>query len=1030
MSYIKNKISILALCACLSFPGVLGLAQNADPFMLLKGVVVDEFGKPISGALLKSENGKCEYLTKIDGSYEINIKDGSQYITISYIGYDDKKVLLEKQEDLESIQLSYDAGKMDEMIDLGYMALPRRAVTGAVSRALGSDLSKSPEANLTKTFAGRFSGLTTVESDAELSRGALSSASTGVTLLIRGLSTVNGRQPLVIVDGIISPNTNYTYITPDEIESVTVLKDAATTAIYGIQGANGVISIKTKQGHIGKTKVDVKFDQSFQQMTKEPLFINSADYAEMRNQAGYNDGLGAYSQFSKDAVEQFRVGGNELYPNNNWYKMFIRPLTLMSRVGVNVKGGTDRVRYFSNVNYMHQQLPFKTANESGSKYDPTPKNDWFNFRSNIDLKINDYLTGFMRLSGNIKTEKTAGYGNLTIYNHLFNLPPTISGPLTPVGEGISNGNQVVTHDNEKYPVYGMLNRSGYIQSMVANINAQAGLTLDMGFFTKGLSLSGVMAYQTNSVNTTTTTQNFERYVRSKDLSKLEFELLGSDSNTPLSYGKGSSFYYNLNLYANLDYKRTFGDHSINAMAYIFYLQQEKEVTSGSGMLPYKRESLGATATYGYKNRYFVKADLGYSGSEQFHPDHRYIATPAISAAWIVSDEMFMDNLTWLSNLKLRASYGITANDQLGDQRFLYLDYIDASGNEGLKGNPELTAEKMKKQNYGFDLGLFNELSVSFDWYKSLCNNMLVSSAGLIPEYQGTSLSNYPKTNTGKMENHGFEIEAMYDKKINEDWSFSVGGAFSYNKNKVISINESPYSDDYAYSYRTEGYSIGQNWGYLIDYSNGNGMFNFKEELENSGLTYAFGTPRVGDFIYKDLNGDKVIDEKDKAPIMNSSLPSQYYSFSGGFKYKGFEVNLLFQGASKVSRVIGGVGAYESEYQGVFNDIHLKAWTPERWNNGEEITYPALSLKESTNHQPNSFFIMDASYLRLRNAEIAYTLPMNLTKKIFAERIRFSLSGQNLFTVDHMRSKHIDPEIADMGSFQPYRVYNIGVSLTF
>ena len=509
------------------------------------------------------------------------------------------------------------------------------------------------------------------------------------------------------------------------------------------------------------------------------------------------------------------------------------------------------------------------------------------------------------------------------------------GPVTPFGEGILNGNQVITHDNEKTPVYGMLNRSGYIQALVANINAQAGLVLDLSFLTKGLSLSGVMAYQTNSVNQTTTTQNFERYVRSKDFSKLDFSLLGSDSNTPLAYGKSSSFYYNLNLFANVNYSRQFGDHSIDALGYIFYLQQEKENASGSQILPYKRENLGLSATYGYKKRYFVKADLGYSGSEQFHPDNRYVATPAISAAWVVSSEPFMSNLSWLSNLKLRASYGLTANDQLGGERFLYLDYIDINGNEGLKGNPDLVAEKMKKQNYGVDLGLFNELTVSFDWYKSLCDNMLVSSAGLVPEYQGTALSNYPKTNSGKMENKGFEVQVMYNKQLNKDWSFYLAGSFSYNKNKVLNVNESPFSDEYAYPYRTEGYSVNQQWGYLIDYSNGNGMFNFEEELEQSSLSYAFGTPRVGDFIYKDLNNDKIIDEKDKAPILNTTIPQHFYNFSGGFKYKGFEVNFLFQGTGKFSRCISGVGAYESEYQGVFTDLHLQAWTPERWNNGED-----------------------------------------------------------------------------------------------
>lgn len=1030
MRYIKNKIFILSVCIFLCYSGTSIWAQETDHVNQLKGVVIDSFGEPIPGVLIKSENGQNENLTRIDGSYEIEVKDGSNYIIVSSIGYKSQKISVTNTQTLQSIQLSTDVSKMDEIIDLGYFSMPRRAVTGAISTAYGSDLDKSPESNLSKTFAGHFSGLTTVEQDAELSRGALSSSYTGVTQLIRGYSTTNGRDPVVIIDGIICPNSNYTYISPKEIESITILKDAATLAIYGIQGANGIMSIKTKRGHVGKIQVDVHLDQSFQQMTKEPLFINSVEYAQMRNQAAFNDGLGSYSQFSQEEIEQYRAGNDEMYPNNNWYKMFIRPITMMSRAGINVQGGSNKVRFFSNVNYMYQQLPFKTAKESGSKYDPSPKNNWFNFRSNIDLNINSYLSGFLRLSGNIKSEKTAGYGNTTIYNRIFNLPPTMYGPLTPADDMASGGNQVVTHQNESTPVYGMLNRSGYFEHIVANINAQAGLTLNMDFLTKGLSASGLMAYQTNSVNSTSTTQDFERYLKTKDASKLEFEKLGSNINSPLVYGKGSSFYYNLNLFANIDYNRTFGDHSISSQGYVFYLEQEKETTSGSGVLPYKRESYGLTATYGFKNRYFIRADVGYSGSEQFHSDHRYIATPAISGAWVVSDEAFMKNINWLSNLKLRASYGISANDQLGNDRFLYLDDIAVDGTERMKGNPELMAEKTKKQNYGFDLGLFNEFTVSFDWFKSICDNMLVSSAGFVPEYQGTPLGYYPKTNTGKMENKGYEIEVMYNKDINKDWSFHLGGMFSFNKNKVINVNESPNPEDYAYQYRTEGRNLGQYWGYLIDYSNGNGMFNFKDELENSDLTYAFGTPRLGDFIYQDLNGDKIIDEKDQAPIGYTGLPRQYYSFSGGLKYKDFEFSFMFQGIGKVSTQISGLGAYEHAYEGVFNDIHLNSWTQERWNNGEEISYPALSLNQSTNHQANDFFIMDASYLRLKNVELAYTLPLDLSKKIFAERVRFYLRGQNLFTIDNMRSKHIDPEMRMMATFQPYRVYNIGVSLTF
>lgn len=913
----------------------------------------------------------------------------------------------------------------EQTVDLGYYSLPARAVTGAVSSVLGTELRKTPDASLPRTFAGRFSGLTTLESNTELSRGAFATESIGMSWWIRGLSTVNGSTPMIILDGVLCPNTSYAYLSPDEIESVTVLKDASVLALYGIQGANGVISIRTRRGHVGKTHVTVTLDQSLQQMTRRPLAVSSGDYVDMRNQAGFNDGLGRYSQFSQSDAERFRAGGDERYPDNDWFDLFVRPVTYMTRAGVTVYGGSQKVQYFSNVNYMHQQSPFRTVEEPDSKYDPEPANDWINFRSNVDVKFNSYLSGFLRLAGNVKNERTTGYSNAAIYDHLFALPPTMYGPLTPSGDGYENGGQVVTHDDESLPVYGMLNRSGYINNLYVNLTAQAGLNLDLGFLTEGLSLGGLMAYQTNSLNQTRTTQNFERYIRTKDMSGLYFTQKGSDLNTPLSYGKSTTMDYNLNLYAHVDYSRRFGDHTIDAMGYIFYLKQELQKSN----LPYKRESMGATVTYGFRNRYFIKGDIGYSGSDQFHPDRRYVATPSVSAAWIVSDESFLRGASWLNMLKLRASYGITANDQLGSARILYIDYIDVNGNEGLKGNPNLSAEKMKKQNYGFDLGLFRQLSLSFDWYKSVCDNMLVSSSGKIPEYQGVALGNYPRTNGGRMENQGFEIEAMYEKQIRE-WSFYVGGSFSYNRNRVLDVNEAPYNSDYAYRHRTEGYSSGQIWGYLIDYSNGNGLFNFQDELDASGLTYAFGTPRLGDFIYRDLNGDRVIDEKDMAPIGYSRLPRQTYSITAGFKWKGLEVSVLFQGVGQASAVVSGVGVYENGYQGVFTDIHRNAWTPERWNNGERIDYPALSLNESTNHVTNSFFVWDTSFLRLKNAEIAYTLPERISRKIGAGNIRFSLSGQNLLTFDKMRSKYIDPEVGTLCDFQPYRVYNLGVSVTF
>ncbi|MDR1524437.1 MAG: SusC/RagA family TonB-linked outer membrane protein [Tannerella sp.] len=911
----------------------------------------------------------------------------------------------------------------DEQISLGFFSQPSMAITGAVATVSGSVLDKSPVSDLSQTFAGRLAGLTTIETNSELTNST-------VAKIIRGYSTINGVDPLVVIDGVICPNIYYEYLSPKEIESVSILKDASTTAIYGIKGANGVIVITTKRGKVGAPVVDVFYDQSFQQMTKRPQFPGSAKYAELRNQAGVNDGLGSFSQFSQDDINGFR-SGSALYPDNDWYNRFVHSIVLMERAGLNVSGGSERVRYFSNINYLHQAMPFKTENESGRKYDPTPDVHELSIRSNLDLQINKYLSGFLLLNGNVKTERTAQYGNSSIYTGIFNLPPVMYGPVTPPNEENPDaGNQVVTHDAEDNPVYGLLNRSGYARAIRTNIIAQTGLVLDLKFLTEGLTLSARLAYQTNSLNNTVTGQNFERYVRSNNLSELIFTKKGTNENTPLVYGKSSQFYYNLNYQANMNYSRRFGRHSVDAMAYILYLQQERESVTGTSMLPYKHESIGMTVLYGYNDTYFLKGDVGYSGSEQFHPDHRYVTTPAISAAWALSKETFLSDVDQLDLLKLRVSYGISANDQLGNDRFLYSDYITSNGFEGLRGNPELSAEKLKKQNYGIDLNIFRGISLSFDYWLQRCDNMLVNSSGFIPSFQGIPLSYYPKLNNGKMKNRGFELTVGYQKQLSKDLSVLAGTSLNINRNKVLLINESPYDESYAYRYRIENYNLGQKWGYLIDYSNGNGMFNSEQELTARNLSYSFGTPRVGDFIYRDLTNDGTVDERDMAPIGYSNLPQQDYRFSGGIIFKGFDLSFLFHGTGRVSTVVSGVGAYENVFQGVFNDIHQNAWTPERYANGEKITYPALSLTQSTNHVENDFFIMNRSYLRLRNLELAYTLPASVSGKIGAGRIRMALNAQNVFTIDRMRTKYIDPEVSAMNTFQPYRVYNIGINLTF
>jgi TonB-linked SusC/RagA family outer membrane protein len=1032
-----SRISLLFLFTiiCL-WGGNLNAQQQAT---IISGIVADESGKPLEGVVVIDGQGNARTTTGANGEYQILLKDKNDFLTFSSIGYSKEKVTVGAERKID-VRLKNDMYKLDEIVQLGYTSQRRADISGSIATISGDELEKSPVSNLTQSFVGRLSGLITQEVNSELSRA-------NTNLYVRGLSIARGNGPLVMIDGIsCAYNASQTleYISANEIESVTILKDASTQALYGIQGANGLIVVTTKRGNIGKLKINTRFDQSFQQVTTKPTFYNSYEYAELRNQAAYNDGHGKNFLYSPDQIEQYRLGSNgNLYPNNNWYNQFMKDFARMQRLGLNLSGGNDKVQYFSDINLMHQGGQFETDQ---TKYNPNPNNTWINYRSNVDVRINEYLGAFVKLSGNIKRERTPGYSEGNVYSSLFQIPSNVFGPLTPqvldptTGKILDEGSKVIATERVASPTYGMLNRSGYFRHTTTNTTSQFGLNLDMGFVTKGLNLTGVMAYQTNSAGSLGTTQNFERWMKSNDPKELTFIKKGTDTNTPLVYSKGHSFYYHLTYILKMDYARDFGKHSVTGMAYTFYQNLTKADNTSPWCLPYNRLSSGIEATYGYDGKYLAKLDAGYSGSEQYASGSRFTLTPAISLAWVASKEGFAGEIDWLSNLKFRGSYGKTANDINGLARYAYLDNVTVSRggpigylqyvvSENQVGNPEIKAEISTKQNFGVDLGLFNSLSFSFDVFKERTENMVVSANSVIPLYQGIPLGNYPKTNSGTFENSGYDISANYFKSINNDLSFNLGGFISYAKNKIVNWNEVLKSEDYAYRKWEEGYSYGQEFGYLVDYSNGNGFFNSQAEIQSRNLAYGFGTPRIGDLIYRDLNKDGKIDERDKAPIGNGALPRLTYSFSGNVKYKSFELSLLFQGIGEYSSIYGSTGVWETSYDGVYGALHQNAWTPERFQNGEKITYPALSLAKTVNHESNDYFSYNRSYLRLKNVELSYALPTSLLKKISAHSAKIIVSGQNIFTWDKMKSDDFGPE-GSYSAFPAYRVYNMGISVSF
>ena len=733
--------------------------------------------------------------------------------------------------------------------------------------------------------------------------------------------------------------------------------------------------------------------------------------------------------------------------------MFYKKLTTMSRANINVTGGSDKFTYFTQVNFMHQGGQFKTTNE---RYKSGFNTNWFNYRTNVDIKVNKYLSSYLRLSGNVRRDRAPGSdafynAQQGLYEDMYWRGANIYGPLTPAvydqatGEMLDPGGKLVVEEKNTYSIYGVLNRMGYNKATSVNINSQFGLDLDLSFVTKGLKLGGYIAYQTYGYNSLTAIQSNELVKRktTDDPSVLAFETIGTTKDSELSYGKGYSSYYHLDYRAYLDYQRTFGKHNVQATAFIYYQNLSKaDMGSSNNVLPFNTVLSGVEAAYGYDNRYFVKVDLGYSATEQFAPDRRWIATPAISGAWNLANEHFMKNVKWLNEFKIRASYGRTAEDDLQNGRHGYLDenqfgtggsvpVLAYSTWENKKGYALLQAQTMLKQNYGIDVGLFNGFTFSFDYFKERMDNMLIHATSTIPSYQGIPINNYPATQVGVYENKGYDLSANYYKRINADWSFNVGGWVSYARNKVIYKDETELGESYSYRRKEEGFPRGTSFGLMVDYSNGNGYFNSQEEIDRYECTYGWNmpSPRVGDLIFKDINGDYIIDEKDQVPFGYGGIPQVFYAFNGGFKYKNLEFSFLFQGVART-------GGFESStwhlnYEGIYTRLHEGAWTPERYAAGKEITAPALSNSQtSSDMRNNSYNWNDRAFLRLKNVEIAYTLPLNVSKKISADKIRFSLSGQNLVTWGRMKNKDIEPEYGGLYTIPAYRVYNVGVSVLF
>ena len=1033
----------------------------------VSGTVQDQDGTPLIGVTVTSSpsNG---VVTDVNGKFTIKVPSGAE-LTFSYLGYKTVKVKVGARTTI-NVKMESDSQQLEEQVVVGYGTQKKVSVVASISSVNSKELRQSSSPNLANALAGRLAGLTSLQS------GGSQPGFDDADLYLRGASTTNGTRPLILIDGV--PRDNIRTLDANEVATVSVLKDAAATAVYGVRGANGVILITTKRGEVGQTKLDISFDQSFQAFTREPERVDSWEFMTLRNEANRNDGMNEeYSgkMISRSLNPLMGLDPNDpdyalkaarrnyMYPNHDWYREIFKKWSPQSRVNINISGGTEKLQYFVNASYLHQGGNLHTEPKSKLGYDPQARMTRYSFRSNLDYNITKNFKAFLNLGSYIEKvgmpgTTTYGGDNKWMIRDLIHctvgMKPMTVGPTTPdasLGYDVIPDKVIRPVETDRSP-FESVNRKGYRDETRTNLNASIGGEWNMTFITKGLSLKGMASFDAvaNTIlGGDITEMSFATSV-DEDNDQIYFAA-DRELNGTLSLSKSGYTNYTVNLQGSLNYSRTFGKHDVGAM--ILVQRDFWETNSAPLNMPYNMMGMAARVTYGFDNRYLLDANMGYNGSEQFSPKNRFGFFPSFAVGWVVSNENFLKGNKVITNLKLRASYGKVGSDKIGDNRFLYLSNHTYSSSGGVAvggygtiyenrpGNYNLQWEVSKKQNYGIDLQLWSDWSITFDYFIEQRSKIL-KTQGMAPQFAG--VPQWPYLNLGVVDNSGYELEINYNKSFNKDLFLSVKGNFSYNHNKVKFWDEVPYADGYYYKYRTTGQSLDQTFGYKIDWSNGNGYFNTQEELdkytegyvdengvEHKGITYNLSTaPQLGDFKYIDQNGDGIIDEKDRVPIGYTKVPRVSYGLNVSLNYKWFDFTVFLQGVGKYSSYYSGQGVYENIYQGTFFKYHKTAWTAERYAAGQKITYPRLSTGETCSKIQNDFFVMDRAFIRLKAIELGYTLPSNALRAIGINKLRVYFRGDNLVTWDRLRTSTTDPEQTDQIGYPIVKTFNFGFNVTF
>lgn len=1008
----KSRMKVFLLLI-IFFPALL-FAQ-----VTVTGVVTDDQGEPLIGVNIIERGTQNGTVTDIDGAFSIRVTNMNSIITFSYIGFLTQEVKVSSTR--MTVVLESDSQLIEEVVVIGYGTQRKESVVGAISTLSSSDLIQSGTSNLSTAFAGKVPGVTfTVPSGRPGGDAA--------DIYIRGVATLSqgNSRPLILVDGV---ERDFSQIAPEDIEQFSVLKDAAATAVYGVRGANGVILITTKRGQKGAPKIFLTYKFSAQQPTRLPSFLGSYDHAILRNESLINDGI--TPSFSETDLEHFKNGDAPFsHPDNNYLKDFLKDITPMHEAVLSLRGGTNAVDYYISLNGLFQDGIYK---QFKGRYPSNANFKKVNFRTNLDFTVTKSTKLSLDLNARLDQQQNIGVddvNNSSVFGLLYSTPP-MAYPYR-LSDGSYGTNPLYASDN----ILAALTEYGYNRLADNVLEGTVRINQKLDAITKGLSARMLYSYNNYYESGTKIYYRPPLFQYQGDDPPKQITEEGGPSRSNVQ-GRGARLRNNLEF--GLNYDRSFNDHALTGM--LIYTQTQYTANAN---LPVGFIGVAGRATYDYKQRYLAEVNFGYNGSDQFEKGQRFGLFPSYSLGYVLTEEGFMSNLSdVVSFFKLRGTYGKVGNDKIGSSRFLFLQTFPRDGNyffgpdgafgaypaiiEGALGNDKVTWEVGHKYNMGVDMRLFKNLALTLDLFQENREKIFIQRVST-PQTLGVGSSN---ENIGKVRNRGFEIELGYIGKIGKDFTYNIKGMYSQSNNKIVYIDEVP--PKYAYQSRI-GKPVGQLFGYTVDGFYTPDDFNYDSEGKLIGLKADL--PQVslpvqpGDLIYRDLNGDGVVDSFDRGPIGYSTLPRFVYNSSVGLIYKNFSFYMFWQGAGGNHKPLSGSAIYEARRDSDrFLDIHLYRWTKERWENGEEIKYPRLSSGENQHtRQTNTLFTRKGDYLRLKNIELSYTLKK--PKFIDLNSARIYLGATNLLTFDHI--KNFDPEMGSLsGSFYPQsKTFRLGVDINF